>query len=174
MREPATHVNPQPASTLTNMAATKRNDVELTDEQRRDAAAAATAHQRRVTKASLVATSVPRELVGSLAAGVANMMLVEILVGDLKPKTVREAADAAKVALEIARLEAGEGNPAPADMTAEQRAAKLAEARDALERVRAGAGELADLDPHDVARAGADMLTERPLAVVRDINAPTT
>lgn len=72
------------------------------------------------------AESLQRGLLPRLGFAVADLMLMEIVTGRLKPKTAKEAADIAKVALDIARRESGEPDSSIVIGTPEQRAAAIA------------------------------------------------
>lgn len=63
-----------------------------------------------------------RGLLPSLGFGVADLMLMQVITGKLKPTTAKEAMEVAKVALEIARRESGEADQSIVIGTPEQRA----------------------------------------------------
>lgn len=70
----------------------------------------------------------PRGPIKGLGFAVADLMLMKILNGTVKPKSAKEAIDVAKGALDIARREAGESDTTVTISTPEQREIAIARA----------------------------------------------
>ena len=81
----------------------------------------------------------PRELMAGFGIATANLMLLKILTGKTEVTTARQAADVAKIALDIARLELGQGAPTAEDMDEDARKAAIAKAMQVMEDLRARA-----------------------------------
>jgi hypothetical protein len=82
-------------------------------------------HNRRGAEAR--SGRLPKKLLPSLAAGVTNLMLVNILQERVVPQTAKEAADVAKITAGILKDSLGEGR-GTAPLTAEERAKKVGDA----------------------------------------------
>lgn len=82
-------------------------------------------------------TLLPREMLQAIAFGVAEVALMKILTGEVPIKTAKEAADVAKISLDIGRIEVGDPTSIQGEYSPEQRADLIANAkalREQLER----------------------------------------
>lgn len=77
------------------------------EELRREAAIRKALYVFRVQGAKLRAELLPRTMLQSLADGTTGLMMSMIMQGELKPATAKEAAEVAKIAHAIARVESG-------------------------------------------------------------------
>lgn len=106
-----------------------QSDQERTAEARRIRARFAAS----VNGAKLRARDLPRNLVGALAFAAANRALIAVVNGEVKFKSAAEAAQVAKAAAEVGRLELGEGAGAP--ISEDERKAKVAQLRDLMKAI---------------------------------------
>jgi hypothetical protein len=86
------------------------------------------------------AAMLSREDIAQLAWGGAELMLLNIVTGRLKPKSAKEAADVAKALTDIARRELGEADTSIVIRTPEQREAAQSRAAELLATVYQRAG----------------------------------
>lgn len=70
------------------------------------------------------AARLPKALTGAFGHGVANLMLMKLLNGEVVPVTAKEAADVAKAAHDIGRSAQGRG-PSDGPLTPEERAENM-------------------------------------------------
>lgn len=81
----------------------------------------------RVKGAELKSLELPRSMLKVIPFAVANLMMVDILNGRIKVRTAGEAAQIAKIALEMGRLEMGDAvNAEP--LTSDERKQRITEA----------------------------------------------
>lgn len=71
----------------------------------------------------------PRDLIQALAFGVTEVALMQVLTGEVKIKTAKEAIDVAKIALDIGRLEMGDPSSINEPMSPTQREDLIANAK---------------------------------------------
>lgn len=102
--------------------------VENTDENRQKAQLEAARRKamflHMVKGAQARAGLLPRAMTSAMAAGATNLMLAEILHGNVVPLTAKEAAEVAKITNAIAKDVLGE-TPDNRDLTPDERAKKL-------------------------------------------------
>lgn len=132
--------------------------VQITDAERvkvEQAVAARDEFEKLVNGGVVRAAAFDRTVLPHLGFATAGLMLTEILTGRIEIRTAKEAADVAKLALEIARREAGEPDANAGIQTPEQRQVMLKnieamrhELGERAKQAAAGAGD-DDLVPHD-------------------------
>lgn len=116
-------------------------------QRERDAARRKLAFDALVKNATAKSSQLERRLLTSFAFGTANLMLAEILAGKVEPKDAKQAAEIAKIALDIGRTEMGEGSVLPENLEPYERRAKIAEAKAMLAEIRERGNALAAEDP---------------------------
>ena len=92
------------------------------------AAQKAVAFRQIVANAQAKSGDLDRKLLTQFAFGAANLMLAEIVAGVHVPKDAKQAAEVAKIALEIGRTETGEGPATPEEIGADARRSKIDQA----------------------------------------------
>lgn len=95
-------------------------------ERRRDALAAKAEFEAFIRGGQARSTLLPRAMLRDLAWAAADLMVLKIVNGHLKPKSAKEAADIARMMQEVARREAGESDTTVTITTPEQRANAIA------------------------------------------------
>jgi hypothetical protein len=135
------------------------------DHAKRTAAARKLAFDRTVANATVKSSALERKLLATFAVGTANWMLARILSGEIEPKDAKQAAEIAKIALDIARTETGEGDIRPEDMTTDERKLKIAQAQALAAEVMARGRQIAEQTP---AEAGLPVPSVPELRVVED------
>lgn len=103
--------------------------------RKRDAVRKKLEFQATTRNAQAKAAELDRRLIPTLAFGATGLMLSQVLAGIIEPKDAKQALEVAKMALDIARTETGEGQLAPELMDADTRAAKIAEAKATWEEI---------------------------------------
>lgn len=134
------------------------DDAAHREDQLREALGQRNAFRSRVNGAKVRTAEMPRDLLLTLTFGVAVDMVIRLALGELQPKTAKEAAEVARLMLAIGRTETGEGGEDPATLTDDQRAAKIARARELMDEAKARAADVsaavAKVTPHlEVLRA---------------------
>lgn len=109
------------------------------------------------------AKSLPREDVRAKAFAATNLMLSNIILGRVKPKSAKEAADVAKITYELGRRETGDEDLATQITTPEQRQAVLGGIKDLLLAAKARAVE-DGLIPPEAEILDAEVVDEDDLA----------
>lgn len=117
-----------------------------------DARAAAERRKRRwyanIENAKERAAGLPRELTISLGFGTANLMLTQLMRGELAPSTAKEAAEVARIARGLAVDEATSATgDLPADEQRVERDDRVQRVRAMREEVRARAEQIAKEAP---------------------------
>jgi hypothetical protein len=103
------------------------------EKARQEKAALAEKNQRefvaRIAGSRARLTLLPRELLQAVAFGVAEVSLMKVLTGEVPIKTAKEAADVAKIALDIGRIEVGDPTSIHGEYSPEQREDLIANAK---------------------------------------------
>ena len=125
----------------------QRAIVEGEERERAEAAMAAKSEwEKMVAGAEARISTLKRELIPLLGFGVAEVMLMQVLNGTLEVKDAKQAAEVAKIALELARTEQGESREnLGVALTADERAKREA-------RIAAMAAEVAAKNAADPGR----------------------
>lgn len=113
--------------------------VEATAEHnaKRDAARNKIAFDRMVANSDAKAAELGRDRIALLGFGTSAYMLAQILSGKIEPKDAKQAAEIAKIALDMARTETGEGAQVnPRDLSGDERKRMIEEATDMVARLR--------------------------------------